>query len=253
MFGLFRSKRDSLDVRIADVKDRAQELRRRGEEIASYAPVGQRFAELQQQRQEIEHWIATHPVDGADGWDGLAADDLKAAHGSIATELGAISPELEEAWPQLDDWEQKMRELERDLDALADDKPDMRRLNKFARIFVWVTVGLVTVGVVVPIFVHTSAPSHIRQGFYAGAIALAPVLFVAGIVEGVAADLQFPLPHLLSFAIPLIGSGVAALDALANGGGTQTSAALTESGLALGTIYLIGFALLHAIARRDGE
>ena len=109
-------------------------------------------------------------------------------------------------------------------------------------------IGALVWGALHPI--SRASAARIHSGYYAGVATVVPVLFVAGLIEIVAAAQFGTVLALLAFAVPALVATAGALDALALKSGTPVDFGLNTTGLVATAFGLVLNATLHVVVRR---
>ncbi len=98
-------------------------------------------------------------------------------------------------------------------------------------------------GLIFPLPAKTADAIHLD--YYSAVAAITPVLLVAGFVEVAVLRLSTGVWAVLSFAVPAVGAGTAALFVLATHHSTPFAYWLTIWGLGTTLVSLIGYVVLH--------
>ncbi len=241
------ARRAALVVESNDLRPQIDELERRFRRVKDH---GERVLLQMRKQQEDDHarneQLLLKARDGdeeskslLDTWIQTADErqrDLDVQFSAVTTEAEALDAEAKVVAAD-------QARINKDFDTVA--ATETRRIARVAKVllmlqFVTAALGLIPRG-------HASARSAraIHLDYYAAVAGITPLLLIAGFVELAVLSIRPAIWAVLTFAIPAIGGGAAALYALASYDSTPYTRFLTIWGLVATLASLIGYVVIH--------
>lgn len=169
------------------------------------------------------------------------------------SDLSALTQEHQNDLDQVVDDADRVGELVRNLRARIEERERAnatrtRTYSRMAKGSLILQLVAVAVGLIFPSGARHAHGTHLE--YYAAVAAIASVFLIAGFVELAVLGLPFAAWPVLSFAVPAIGAGTAALYVLGSHNSSPFALYLTEWGLCTTLILLVLYVVQHATEPR---